>query len=109
MSEGSIERSKQLADEALRLHRAGQVDLALPLYKQALELNPQLSYAYTSLGVALRAQGNSRAAVACYRRALEFEHENPVIFSKAGLHWTYGLSSHEASMMVNPIGAELIA
>jgi len=84
VSEGSVDRAKQLAEEALRLHSAGQIDIAVPLYKQALELNSQLTYAFSSLGVALQAQGNPHAAVACYRRALEFEPENPIIFSNLG-------------------------
>jgi FkbM family methyltransferase len=81
---GKNEFATRLADEALQLHRAGRLDEAIPRYKQALEIDPTIAYAYTSLGVALRAKSNYPAAIACYRRALEFEPDNSVIHSNLG-------------------------
>lgn len=81
---GNNELATRIADEALELHRAGRLDEAIPRYKHALEIDPTLAYAYTSLGVAMRAKSNFPAAIACYRRALEFEPENSVIHSNLG-------------------------
>ena len=52
---------------------AGKPAVAIPIYQQALRLNPNSGQAHHNLGLALQAQGKSDAASAEFRAALQLQ------------------------------------
>jgi tetratricopeptide (TPR) repeat protein len=80
------ETPRRLLSEALRHHRAGELDQAIALYERLLKFVPDLAPAHANLGVALRARGRLEEAEASYRRALTLTPGVPdVIFNLANL------------------------
>jgi tetratricopeptide (TPR) repeat protein len=78
--------SRRLLSEALRHHRAGELDQAIALYERLLKFVPDLAPAHANLGVALRARGRLDEAEASYRRALTLSPGAPdVLFNLANL------------------------
>jgi tetratricopeptide (TPR) repeat protein len=74
----------ELLKQANQLKRSGNLDEAIALYHQAIEINPHFAWAYHNLGDALVKDGNLERAVIEYRRALEI---NP---NSAWLHYQLG-------------------
>lgn len=60
-----------LADQGLSAQRAGRLDEAIGLYKQAVATNPELSGIWTNLGVALMAKQNFSGAAESFKRAAD--------------------------------------
>lgn len=58
---------------AIKLHRSGKTDQAVPLYKRYLQHRPEDAGIWCNLGVALRERKAPAIAEACYRRALELD------------------------------------
>ena len=56
------ETPRRLLSEALRHHRAGELDQAIALYERLLKFVPDLAPAHANLGVALRARGRLEEA-----------------------------------------------
>ena len=78
--------SRWLLAEAVRHHRAGELDQAIALYERLLKFVPDLAPAHANLGVALRARGRLEEAEASYRRALTLSPAAPdVLFNLANL------------------------
>ncbi|MEL7035971.1 MAG: tetratricopeptide repeat protein [Cyanobacteria bacterium J06592_8] len=61
----------ELLKTANRLKREGQLDEAIALYHQAIEINPNFSWAYHNLGEAFVKQGKIEKASACYLESLK--------------------------------------
>lgn len=59
--------------DAIKLHRSGKADQAIPLYKRYLQSRPDDAGIWCNLGVALRERKAPAVAEACYRRALELQ------------------------------------
>lgn len=68
-------KSSQLARPHLNLgvayHSLGQYEKALEEYKNAIELNPNLSVAYSNLGIIYLMEGDLSSAELSFRRAIE--------------------------------------
>ncbi len=80
------ETPRRLLAEAVRHHRAGELDQAIALYERLLKFVPDLAPAHANLGVALRARGRLDEAEASYRRALTLSPGAPdVLFNLANL------------------------
>lgn len=80
------ETPRRLLAEAVRHHRAGELDQAIALYERLLKFVPDLAPAHANLGVALRARGRLADAEASYRRALTLSPGAPdVLFNLANL------------------------
>lgn len=58
--------SGRLLKQANQLKRKGSLDEAIACYRKAIEVNPQLSWAYFYLGEALASQGKADATVEAY-------------------------------------------
>jgi tetratricopeptide (TPR) repeat protein len=55
------------------LTETGQFDEAIPCFRKAIELYPNLLEAHFNLGLALQRQGKLTEAVACFRKAIELQ------------------------------------
>ncbi|HVG80901.1 MAG TPA: tetratricopeptide repeat protein [Methylomirabilota bacterium] len=80
----SDETSRRLLSEAVRHHRAGELDQAIALYERLLKFVPDLAPAHANLGVALRARGRLEDAEASYRRALALAPATPDVLFNLG-------------------------
>jgi tetratricopeptide (TPR) repeat protein len=78
------ETSRRLLSEAVRHHRAGELDQAIALYERLLKFVPDLAPAHANLGVALRARGRLEDAEASYRRALALAPATPDVLFNLG-------------------------
>jgi tetratricopeptide (TPR) repeat protein len=74
----------ELLKKANRLKRENQLDEAIALYHQVIEINPNFAWAYHNLGDALVKQGKLDEAVACYSNSLKI---NP---NSSWLHYRLG-------------------
>ena len=61
----------QLLKQANQLKRVGNLDKAIALYHQVIEINPNFTWAYNNLGDAFVKQGNIDNAVAFYSQSLK--------------------------------------
>lgn len=71
-------RERPLIEAAGTLGQTGQVDAAVALLELNAEFLPESGQTFTALGETHRAAGNTEAALAAYRRALEIDPDNPV-------------------------------
>ena len=62
--------SSQAFEQALALHRAGQLEQAITAYRQAAEQNPDHLGALVNQGIALKQAGRINEAIAAYSQAL---------------------------------------
>ncbi|WNZ27429.1 tetratricopeptide repeat protein [Leptolyngbya sp. NK1-12] len=63
--------SRELLQQGNLLLQQGQLDAAITIYRNALQLDPTSVEAYQHLAQALSSQGNLEEAAVCYRRAIE--------------------------------------
>lgn len=61
----------QLAEQALKAQRGGELDKAISLYKQSINANPELSGVWTNMGVAMMEKQNFAAAAEAFKKALD--------------------------------------
>ncbi|MBN8596916.1 MAG: tetratricopeptide repeat protein [Planctomycetes bacterium] len=61
----------QLAEQALKAQRDGNLDNAISLYKQSINANPELSGVWTNMGVAMMEKQNFAAAAEAFKKALD--------------------------------------
>jgi len=66
--------ARRLFEEAYQLQMKGDVDRAIELYKQSIEIEPTAK-AYTFLGWAYSMKGEYEKAIECCRRAIEIDPE----------------------------------
>ncbi|MEM7211107.1 MAG: tetratricopeptide repeat-containing glycosyltransferase family protein [Pseudomonadota bacterium] len=64
---------KQAFEQAVALHRDGELDKAAVLYRLCLQNNPMSSTAWTNYGALLRRQSRYAEACAAHRKALEIK------------------------------------
>ncbi|MGD9950496.1 MAG: tetratricopeptide repeat protein [Desulfobulbus sp.] len=73
-----------LFQKAATLHQDGQIDTAVNLYRQLLELTPNLPEALHLLGVGLYQQGNFQEALELIDRAIVIQPNQPDYYSNLG-------------------------
>jgi tetratricopeptide (TPR) repeat protein/ADP-heptose:LPS heptosyltransferase len=101
------ETYRRLLAEALRHHRAGELDQAIALYERLLKFVPDLAPAHANLGVALRARGRLEDAEASYRRALALSPGTPdVLFNLANLKRDQGSLAQAAEQYEAVLAAD---
>jgi len=76
--------ASRLFAEALAAHRAGQLDVARPLYERVLSLTPDDADALNNLGVLLSAQRNYDRALELLRRAAVVAPNNAGTWNNIG-------------------------
>ena len=64
---------------------AGEAELAIPLYKRALEIDPKCAETHVNLGVAQFTAGDESAAAASYRGAIELQPVHAMAHSNLGV------------------------
>ena len=62
----------------------GKYDLAIIVYKKALELDPENVYALNNIGDAYYKQGKYDLAISAYKKALEMDPENVYMLNNLG-------------------------
>jgi len=78
-------------NEALRLHQAGQLDRAIPLYQQLLQVQPHHADALHLLGVALHQKGDSVRAIQLISRAIAISPTSAAFHGNLGeIHRSLG-------------------
>lgn len=71
-------------EDAVRIHRAGEVVAAERIYRQILQQQPRFARAWHLLGVALHQQGDAATAIDYIQRAIALEANNGVFFGNLG-------------------------
>lgn len=64
----------ELFEKAASLHKAGQVEEAIPLYQEVLEAQSDFATGHNYYGIALSDVGRLADAEAAFRRAIEIKH-----------------------------------
>ena len=62
-------------DEAVKKHTAGDLAGAIPLYEQALTINPDYAHGWTNLAGAYQAQGNFPKALEAFNKAYNLDNK----------------------------------
>lgn len=75
----------QLLQHAIALHRSGDLDGAIRVYREYLAGQPDSIEARSNLGAALARAGRYEEAIAEYRRALSKSPDNPALLLNLGL------------------------
>ena len=65
-----LDAPKQLYAQGLSAHRQGDLEKAIALYRQAINLEPEWATLHYNVGVILDAQGQLEAAAQAYQRAI---------------------------------------
>ena len=73
--------AEMLTNEAEVLQEQGRLDASIPLYREALALNPQAAATWNNLGVALRQRGDIAGAVDAYCRATSVRPDYPEAYN----------------------------
>jgi len=74
----------ELFDQAVRLHQAGQLAQAEPLYRQVLQLDSRHAPALHLLGVLAHQIGRNDAAIPLIRQAIGINDRQPAFYSNLG-------------------------
>ena len=102
------ENPEALFSRAAGLHQGGQLELAEPLYRELLALQPGHGDALHLLGVLRYQQRDPEAAVPLIEAALKIIPENPVAWAGLGLallklnRFEEALSSFEQTLSIKP-------
>jgi len=83
--------------QALTLHRAGNIDAAMKLYRRLLSKNPNDYGALHYLGVAQATLGNKEEAERLLSRSLRATPKNPEFFANYG-HLLFTMDRHAAAL-----------
>ncbi len=67
-----------IMDEAVKKHTAGDIAGAIPLYEQALSINPDYARGWTNLASAYQAAGNFQKAIDAYSKAYSLDNKGEV-------------------------------
>ena len=68
-------KAAPLMDEAVKKHTAGDITDAIPLYEQALSINPDFAHGWTNLAGAYQASGNFTKALEAYNKAYNLDNK----------------------------------
>ena len=91
----------------------GNLDEAIIHLTKAIELKPDLSWAYNNLGQILVSQGKLEEAIANYRQAIEIEaglpwfHEHLGNLLRQQGKWNEAVNSYRRAIKINPESAEV--
>jgi len=91
----------------------GNLDEAIIHLTKAIELKPDLSWAYNNLGQILVSQGKLEEAIANYRKAIEIEaglpwfHEHLGNLLRQQGKWNEAVNSYRRALKINPESAEV--
>jgi predicted TPR repeat methyltransferase len=94
--------------DAVTLHRAGQLDRAIPLYRRVLSVVPDHPDALHMLGVIEAQKGNPQGAVDLIRRALTIAPDNALAHNNSGNalqdlgRFAEALASYESAIVIKP-------
>lgn len=80
-----LDEARRVVARAQEAHRAGELDRAATLYRQALELAPDLGVAWNNLGLVLMEQGNYMDAAAMFQIAADAMPRDPKPYYNLGL------------------------
>jgi predicted O-linked N-acetylglucosamine transferase (SPINDLY family) len=70
---------------ALSAHAAGDLERAIPAYRQYLQVRPQDARAWSNLGIGLKVLGNLPEAILACQRAVELDGQNANAFNHLGI------------------------
>jgi tetratricopeptide (TPR) repeat protein len=62
-----------------------RTEKAIEMYKKAIEVNPQYSYAYNNLGNIYKNSGEYEEAIKCYENAVEHRSNYTLCFANLGV------------------------
>lgn len=85
MEERSARAISEILAEAMGHHRAGRLDEAAALYRQALAREPGRTNVQVNLGAALQTLGRLDEAADCYRAAIALEPNHTAALANLGL------------------------
>ena len=98
-----VERLIARGNEA---EKAGKLDEACELYRQALASAPQNAKAHLNLGIALEALGDSAGAMRCHEKALQLDPAEPYASYNLGrLHYTLGAVPQAERLLMQALSA----
>jgi len=68
-------KSAPIMDDAVKKHTAGDIVGAIPLYEQALSINPEYAHGWTNLASAYQASNNFSKALEAYNKAYSLDNK----------------------------------
>ncbi len=104
----------ELFNEALRIHKSGDLPQAERLYRQIIQLDPTHAPAFHFFGVLAHQLGNHQAAVSLLRAALRLNPNNPEAYNVLGIAFASegqmnpAIESFRQALRLNPNHAEII-
>lgn len=102
----------RMFSQGLELHRKGNLEEAVLLYGQAIQLNQNFPDIYNNLGVALRALGKREASAACYQRSLCLKPDHAGAYTNLGNvlrelgRLEVAAASHRRAVELDPTSAD---
>jgi Flp pilus assembly protein TadD len=79
MHSSSSARAKELNRQGEAAHHAGNIEHAIELYRQAVNLDQNYGQAYSNLGSAYQKNGNTAESIWANRRAITLASENVTV------------------------------
>jgi len=83
-------RAKSLNAEGERAYHAGDLDRAIDLYREAINLNPEYGQAYSNLGLAFQKAGRAAEAIWANRKAIALATGATAARVKASSYYNIG-------------------
>jgi tetratricopeptide (TPR) repeat protein len=103
-----------LFNEALRIHKSGDLPQAERIYRQIIQLDPTHAPTYHFFGILAHQAGNHQAAVSLLHEALRLNPNNPEAFNALGIAFagegqmSPAIDSFRQALRLNPHHAEII-
>lgn len=97
-----------LFQQAYTLHQQGKIQLAKPLYEQAIVLSPELTDAHLLLGVIAQQMRNSQLAIVYFERAIQQRPQFAVAYCHLGVAqkslrlFDQALASYDQAIALDP-------
>ncbi len=104
----------ELFNEALRIHKSGDLVHAEQLYRQIIQLDPRYAPTFHFFGVLAHQAGNHQAAVSLLSEALCLNPNNPEAYNVLGIafasqgHMIPAIESFRQALRLSPNHAEII-
>ena len=89
-SDDASRRAKRLNDQGVSAYHNGQLDVAIELYRQAIDLDGNFGQAYSNLGLAYQKVGRVAEALWANRKAIALAHGASANTTRAGTHYNNG-------------------
>ena len=87
ISQSDIERSKVINRKGEEAYHAGDLELSVDLYQQAIELNPNNGQAYSNLGLSFQKLGRVAEAIWANRKAITLANGTHIKTIKASSYY----------------------